>query len=113
MNREKVISEFISAFQSRNIDRFLSHMTNDFTWVDGDGAVVADSLKTFGLLIEGLWAAEPDLKNTVGQSVEIGDFLAHTESFWDYTDGHTEDYLWVYEFEGIKIVKMIGYLVKH
>jgi hypothetical protein len=39
----------------------------------------------------------------------VGNLVSHTESFRGYSDGHTEDWIWVYEFDGGVILKMYGF----
>ena len=112
MNKQaKVIDDFVVKFQKRDRAGMVQDIDPDFTWIDQSGEIVAHGADSFFSIIEGLWAEHPDVQNTSSLCLQVGNLVTHTESFKGYTDGHTEDWVWVYEFKGVKILKMYGFKV--
>jgi hypothetical protein len=65
--------------------------------------------QTFLSAIEDMWRDHPEVVNTSSVCIQVGNLVSHTESFRGYSDGHTEDWIWVYEFDGGVILKMYGF----
>ena len=108
---EKVIDDFVVKFQKRDRAGMVQDIDPNFTWIDQSGEIVAQGADSFFSIIDGLWAEHPDVQNSSSICLQVGNLVTHTESFKGYTDGHTEDWVWVYEFKGVKILKMYGFKV--
>jgi len=109
MNYSDVINEIIESFQNLDLEGFTKHFHSEFSWIQKDGSVLVGDLETFRTMIGELWATNPMLKSECSDCVEIGNLVSHSEIFTGYEDGHTEKWMWVYEFEGNLIRYMYGY----
>ncbi len=107
-----IIDGFAASFRNRDIESCRSAIAKDFQWFAPDGSLVVEGAETFLGAIENFWRENPDVQNSTSECIEVGNLVAHTETFTGYADGHAEENIWVYEFEGLKIRKMFGYLVK-
>jgi hypothetical protein len=109
VSHSDVVHEIVRSFHNRDLEGFNKHLHDDFTWIQKDGSVLVDGLNPFKKMISELWASNPTLKNETSECIEIGNLVSHTELFTGYADGHTEKWLWVYEFDGNLIRYMYGY----
>lgn len=105
----QVIEDFIVKFQARDIKSIRPFIHSEFTWFDSSGSVVVQGAEPFLSAIEGMWRDHPEVVNTSSVCIQVGNLVSHTESFRGYSDGHSEDWIWVYEFDGGVILKMYGF----
>ena len=105
----QVIEDFIVKFQARDIASIRPFIHPEFTWFDSSGSVVMQGGQTFLSAIEDMWRDHPEVVNTSSVCIQVGNLVSHTESFRGFSDGHTEDWIWVYEFDGGVILKMYGF----
>ena len=105
----QVIEDFIVKFRARDSASIRPFIHPEFTWFDSSGSVVMQGGQTFLSAIEGMWRGHPEVVNTSSVCIQVGNLVSHTESFRGYSDGHTEDWIWVYEFDGGVILKMYGF----
>jgi hypothetical protein len=105
----QVIEDFIVKFQARDITSIRPFIHSEFTWFDSSGSVVVQGAEPFLSAIEGMWRDHPEVVNTSSVCIQVGNLVSHTESFRGYSDGHSEDWIWVYEFDGGVILKMYGF----
>ena len=106
----EVIEDIVLKFQARDLEGIRPHIHPEFTWIDPSGAVVIKGGETFLAAIEGTWKEHPDVVNSSSVCIQVGSLVSHTESFRGYSDGHIEDWVWVYEFSGNQVLKMYGFL---
>ena len=106
----QVIEDIVAKFQTRDLEGIRPHIHPDFTWIDPSGAVVMQGAETFLGAIDGTWREHPNVVNTSSVCIQVGNLVSHTESFRGYSDGHIEDWVWVYEFQGDQVLKMYGFL---
>ena len=104
-----VIENFAINFQKRNRAALVEAIDPEFVWIDPNGQIVAQGIDAFFSGIDGLWADHPNVQNSSSICLEIWNLVTHTESFSGYDDGHTESWVWVYEFKGERIYKMYGF----
>jgi len=107
--RAQVIENFVVNFQKRNRAALVEAIDPDFVWIDPHGQIVAQGIDAFFSGIDGLWSDHPNVQNSSSVCLEIGNLVTHTESFSGYEDGHTESWVWVYEFKDERIYKMYGF----
>jgi hypothetical protein len=107
----EVIEDIVVKFQARELDGIRPHIHPEFTWIDPQGAIVLQGAETFLSAIVGTWTEYPKLVNTSSACIQVGNLVSHTESFRGYDDGHIEEWIWVYEFQGNQVLKMYGFLV--
>ena len=105
----QVIEDFIVKFQARDITSIRPFIHSEFTWFDSSGSVVMQGGQTFLSAIEDMWRDHPEVVNTSSVCIQVGNLVSHTESFRGFSVGHTEDWIWVYEFDGGVILKMYGF----
>jgi len=107
-----IIDRFVVSFRNHDIGSCEPHIAEDFQWFNADGSLVMEGKETFLKSIEEFWLASPDVINTSSICIEVGNLVAHTETFTGFADGRTEENMWVYEFQSMQIRKMYGYSVK-
>ena len=117
MTKEKprlseIIDAFVMNFRNRDMAACRPAIADDFQWFNPDGSLVVDGGTTFLAAIEDFWLDNPSVQNVCSPCIEIGNMVAHTETFTGFADSRTEENIWVYEFEGLQIRKMFGYQVK-
>jgi hypothetical protein len=106
----EAIEDIVAKFQSRDLDGIRPHIHPEFTWFDAHGAVVLQGAEAFLSAIVGTWKDFPELVNTSSLCIQVGNLVSHTETFRGYSDGHIEEWIWVYEFQGNQVLKMYGFL---
>ena len=106
----QAIEDIVLKFQARDIAGIQGYIHSEFTWFDSSGSVVLQGGQTFLSALEGMWREHPEVVNTSSVCIQVGNLVSHTESFRGFSDGHTEDWIWVYEFEAGVILKMYGFL---
>ena len=106
----EVIENFAIKFQARDLEGIRPYIHPDFSWFDPSGAVVLQGAETFLSAIEGTWRENPNVVNSTSICIQVGNLVSHTESFRGFSDGHIEDWVWVYEFDDEQILKMYGFL---
>ncbi|CAB5057999.1 MAG: hypothetical protein F2935_03770 [Actinobacteria bacterium] len=109
-NQTEAIADIVMKFQARDLEGIRPYIHSDFTWFDHAGTIVLQGAEIFLEAIERTWRENPNVVNTSSLCLQVGNLVSHTESFRGYTDGHIEDWVWVYEFEGDAILKMYGFL---
>ena len=103
------IEDFVKEFRARDLESIRKHLDPEFIWTDPKGEIVVQSAENFLNLMEGLLKENPKLENSSSACIQVGNIVTHSESFAGYADGHTEDWVWVYEFKVDKILKMSGF----
>jgi hypothetical protein len=109
MMLSSVIESFVEDFGKRDLAAISPHISSNFQWFKPDGSLVLEGSKNFLDAIAQMWIDHPQLTNTSSISVEIGNLVTHSEMFEGFSDGHIEEWVWVYEFKGLKIEKMYGF----
>lgn len=105
----EVVYAAVASFRNRDLETFGKCLHEDFRWVDDQGQFIGD--RKFLLdSISQMWADSPNVHNESTECVQIGNLVTHGETFSGYPDGHVDKCLWVYEFAGNEIIKMIGIL---
>jgi hypothetical protein len=112
MRLSEIIDAFVINFRNRDLKACRSSLAGDFQWFNSDGTLVLEGATTFLTAIEDFWRDNPKVQNVCSPCIQIGNLVAHTETFTGFADGRTEENIWVYEFQGEQIRKMFGYLVK-
>ena len=105
----EIIDNFAGNFLKRDMAALKPVIASDFIWRNAEGEIVAEGGGNFLEMLATIWQEHPKLINKTSSCVEIGNLVSHTEFFEGFTDGHTEEWLWVYEFKGQQIWKMVGY----
>ncbi len=108
----EIVDNFVISFRNRDIASCRPAIAEDFQWFNSDGSLVVEGGATFLTAIEDFWRENPHVQNVCSPCIEIGNMVAHTETFTGFPDGRTEENIWVYEFDGSKIRKMFGFLIK-
>ena len=106
----QAIEDIVLKFQARDIASIQGYIHPEFTWFDSSGSVVLQGGQTFLSALEGMWREHPEVVNTSSVCIQVGNLVSHTESFRGFSDGHTEDWIWVYEFDAGVILKMYCFL---
>ncbi|MEI7696907.1 MAG: nuclear transport factor 2 family protein [Actinomycetes bacterium] len=110
--RQKVIAQLVNAINSKDLTGLSEHFLDGFVSKDSEGTVIIDG---FPALIKGLseiFEKFPDVQIRVDGCIGVGDLLTHSEHIFNFADGHTEDWIYVYKFSGVKIVNWHGYSAK-
>jgi hypothetical protein len=106
----EAIEDIVVKFQARDLEGIRLYIHPEFRWIDANGAVVLQGSDAFLSAIVGAWKDHPEVVNTSSICIQVGNLVSHTESFRGYSDGHLEDWIWVYEFKGDQVFKMYGFL---
>ena len=104
-----IIDGFVVSFRNHDIGSCEPHIAEGFQWFIADGSLVLEGKESFLKGIEEFWKVNPDVVNASSICVEVGNLVAHTETFTGFSDGHTSENMWVYEFQGVQIRKMYGF----
>ncbi len=68
-----------------------------------------DGLTAYIDFLTKVFAAYPNLQVKIGEFIGIGDLLVQTEHLWGFSDGGTQDVLYVIEFTGMQIRKYTSF----
>jgi hypothetical protein len=107
-----IIDDFSVSFRNHDLQAFAPYIAKDFQWFNADGTLVLEGAEVFLEALENFWLENPGVQNKTSECIEVGNLVAHTETFTGLASGHTDENIWVYEFQGEQIRKMFGYLVK-
>ncbi len=111
-DRQKVIAKLVDAFNAKDLESLGALFLEGFIGMNSEGVVTSDGLPALLKNLSEAFKHHPNIQIRVDASIGVGDLLAHTEHVFNFTDGHTEDSMWVYEFSGVKIAKWHGYSAK-
>ena len=106
-----VLDEITTAFTNKDVDAFGAHLEDSFTWFNPDGSVFTPNRTEFLKIAVQYWTENPNLKSNLSSPIIVGNMASQTEVVSGFEDGHTESYLWVYEFNANgKLAKQWGFI---
>ena len=84
-----IIDGFFVSFRNHDIRSCEPHIAEGFQWFNADGSLVLDREESFVKGLEEFWKVNPDVVNASSICLEVGNLVAHTETFTGFSDGHT------------------------
>lgn len=111
-DRQEILREFIEAFNERDFDGLLTHITEDIQWVSVEGAkavVLADGEFELATSLESYFEASPTSRSSLEWIKTAGSRLTALERVtWTNQAGKDQSQvsLSVYEFKGEKIARV-------
>jgi hypothetical protein len=107
---ETTMNEIMDLFEAKDLDAFAQHVHPSFSWSDKEGKLVIGDKDTFIAEVKKYWEANPNLSSKINGTLVAGNFVTQHETVTGLASGVTEEYLWVYEFSGNKIIKQWGFI---
>ena len=107
---QEFLQGMMDSFTAKDFDGFREYLADDFTWLKPDGSVFMAGADEFIVEVKKYFAANPNTSSVLSPFIVIGNLATQTEVMSGLADGTTEEYLWVYEFEGDKLAKQWGFI---
>ena len=104
------MNEIMDLFEAKDLDGFAQHLDPSFSWADKEGKIVIGDAETFIAEVKKYWEENPNLSSKINGTLVAGNFVTQSETVTGLASGKTEEYLWVYEFSGSKILKQWGFI---